>query len=101
MRASFSMLEGHKNGQVKLLIPITAMSTSRLITTDVTNFKRAKGAVLIYDTYGIHRAKPVMNSTFVRKSLFFQVDSKMDSAEPILLNSAFIHSSDSKTMAYL
>ncbi len=68
---------------------------------DIVSFKASAGAVVIYDTYGIHRAKPVTKSNFVRKSLFFQVDSKIDSAEPILLNPAFLHAIDNRTMAYL
>ncbi|HWA70566.1 MAG TPA: phytanoyl-CoA dioxygenase family protein [Rhizomicrobium sp.] len=58
---------------------------------DVVSFKAPKGTLLIYDTYGIHRAKPVNKSGFVRKSLFMQVDSKLDSAEPLLLNPSFFH----------
>ncbi len=68
---------------------------------DIVSFKAPRGTVIIYDTYGIHRARPVASRTFVRKSLFFQVDSKMDSAEPILLNPAYIDSIDAKTAQYL
>ncbi len=57
---------------------------------EVVSFKAPKGTIVIYDTYGIHRAKPVFKREFVRKSLFFQVDSKVDSAEPILLNPSFV-----------
>ena len=68
---------------------------------DVVSFKGPRGALLIYDTYGIHRAKPVMTKNFLRRSLFFQVDSKIDSAEPILLNPAFVESLDEKRKTYL
>jgi hypothetical protein len=68
---------------------------------DVVGFKGPRGALLIYDTYGIHRAKPVMTKNFLRRSLFFQVDSKIDSAEPILLNPAFVETLDEKRKTYL
>lgn len=61
---------------------------------DVVSFKAPKGTLLIYDTYGIHRGKPVKQADFVRKSLFFQVDNKVDSAEPILLNPSFVDPKD-------
>lgn len=57
---------------------------------DVVSFKGPKGTLVIYDTYGIHRAKPVFERNFVRKSLFFQVDSKIDSAEALLLNTSLL-----------
>jgi hypothetical protein len=68
---------------------------------DVVSFKGPKGTLVIYDTYGIHRARPVADASYVRKSLFFQVDADCRSAEPILLNSAFIGKLDDKTRTYL
>jgi hypothetical protein len=69
---------------------------------DVVSFKAPKGTIVIYDTYGIHRAKPVLRGDFVRKSLFFQVDSKVDSAEPLLLNPSYLTQELSpKLQAYL
>src|SRR5690606_30686500 len=59
---------------------------------EVRSFKAPKGTIVIYDIYGIHRGKPVSDRKFVRKRLFFQVDSKIDSAEPILLNTSFLGS---------
>lgn len=70
---------------------------------DVVSFKGPRGTVVIYDTYGIHRARPVFKSGFVRKSLFFQVDSKIDSAEPLLLNPSFVppdDMADKRLLAY-
>ncbi len=69
---------------------------------DVVDFKAPKGTIVIYDTYGIHRAKPVLRGDFVRKSLFFQVDSKVDSAEPLLLNPSYLNKElTPKLQAYL
>lgn len=61
---------------------------------DVISFKAPKGSVIIYDTYGIHRGRPVKESRFSRKSLFFQVDQNIESGEPLLLNPAFIPADD-------
>lgn len=71
---------------------------------DILSFKGPKGTLVIYDTYGIHRAKPVPDKSFVRKSLFFQVDSKTDSGEPLLLNPSFVPMDkgiDAKLATYL
>lgn len=61
---------------------------------DVVSFKGPKGSVIIYDTYGIHRAKPVFRKGFVRKSLFLQIDNKLDSAEPLLINPSLMNAGD-------
>ena len=58
----------------------------------IRDFILPSGSLVIYNTYGIHRAKPVFDSTFVRKSVFFQVDSDIESSEPIFLNSEYISS---------
>jgi ectoine hydroxylase-related dioxygenase (phytanoyl-CoA dioxygenase family) len=55
----------------------------------IVSFKKPRGTILIYDTYGIHRAKPVLNGNYVRKSLFFQIDSEVGNGEPILLNPSY------------
>jgi len=67
---------------------------------DIMSFKGPKGTVVIYDTYGIHRAKPVFNRSFIRKSLFFQIDADCRSAEPILLNPAYISHIDDRIAKY-
>jgi hypothetical protein len=50
-----------------------------------------RGSLIIYNTYGIHRARPVTNKTFVRKSVFFQVDSEIQNSEPIIVNTEIIN----------
>ena len=73
----------------------------RMHGKDVVSFKAPRGTLLVYDTYGIHRARPVKDANFVRKSMFFQVDSKVDSAEPILLDPRFVKDRDPKVLDYL
>ena len=34
---------------------------------DIVGFKGKKGTILIYNTWGVHRAKPTSNKNFVRK----------------------------------
>ena len=41
---------------------------------DIKSFKGPKGSIIIYNTAGIHRAKPAISKKHTRKSLFFQVD---------------------------
>ena len=57
---------------------------------DIVGFKGKKGTILIYNTWGVHRAKPTTNTDFVRKTLFFQVEKDINHSEPILLNPEFI-----------
>ena len=68
---------------------------------DIVSFKAPRGTVLVYDTYGIHRARPVKDPKFVRKSMFFQVDSKVESAEPMLINPRFVRSREPHILDYL
>ena len=56
----------------------------------IKNFKLSKGSLIIYNTYGIHRAEPVFKNNFTRRSVFFQVDSEIENSEPIILNTKFI-----------
>jgi hypothetical protein len=67
----------------------------------VKDFKLASGSLIIYNTYGIHRAKPVSNKKFIRKSVFFQVDNEIENSEPIILNSNFITKVDSDLKMFL
>ena len=56
----------------------------------IIDFKLPSGSLIIYNTYGIHRAKPVSNKNFSRKSVFLQVDTEVNNAEPIILDTKFI-----------
>lgn len=68
---------------------------------DVLSLKGPRGSIAVYNSYGIHRARPCRQRRFVRKSLFFQVDSDMASAEPLMLNPSFVHDVDPRILAYL
>lgn len=56
----------------------------------IKDFKFPSGSLILYNTYGIHRAKPVFDRNFTRKSVFFQVDNEVDNSDPIILNTEFI-----------
>lgn len=66
----------------------------------VQNFKMPKGSLIIYNTHGIHRAKPSQSGNFIRKSLFFQVDGN-DNSEPLLINPSFIDDFSERIKMYL
>ena len=56
----------------------------------IRSFKGKRGGLVVYNTHGVHRAKPATDKNFVRKSLFFQIDEGTENGEQMLLNSAFI-----------
>lgn len=55
----------------------------------IRSFKGNRGSLIIYNTYGVHRAKPSNDPLLIRKSVFFQVDSEIENSEPIFLNTSF------------
>ena len=68
---------------------------------DLVSYKGKKGDLIIYNSYGIHRAKPAINNkNFVRKSLFLQIDENLSSAEPSLINPSYFDKLDNKTLKY-
>jgi hypothetical protein len=69
--------------------------------TAIRSFKMPKGSLLIYNTYGIHRARPVKDKNFVRKSVFFQVDSEIQKSEPIIVNTEFITNMNDQISMFL
>jgi hypothetical protein len=68
---------------------------------DILSFNGPKGTLLIYDTYGIHRAKPVKKGNFVRKSILFQVDRALEASEPLLINPEYVDNLDDRIKNYL
>jgi hypothetical protein len=70
-------------------------------SSKIKSFKMPAGSIIVYDTYGIHRAKPIISRSFIRKSIFFQVDASPDNAEKILLNPAFFSQRDPDLLDYL
>lgn len=70
----------------------------------IKSFKLKAGSIIIYDSWHLHRAKPIENKNFTRKSIFFQVDASPKNAEKILLNPEFISSDfykDNELLSYL
>jgi hypothetical protein len=53
---------------------------------EITGFAGPAGTLVIYNTYGIHRAKPVKRRDYVRKSVFFQIDAETRDGEAIILD---------------
>lgn len=68
---------------------------------DVVGFKGKKGTILIYNSWGVHRAKPTSNKNFVRKTLFFQVEKDTSQSEPILLNAEFLNNLNDDVKMFL
>ena len=58
-------------------------------------FSMPAGSIIIYDTFHIHRAKPIINKNFVRKSIFFQVDASDEHSEKLLINPQFFNTKES------
>lgn len=74
---------------------------SKNFGNDVVSFKGKKGTVLIYNSWGVHRAKPSSDKTLVRKSLFFQIEKDIEHGEPVLLNSEFVSNTSEEIKMYL
>lgn len=68
---------------------------------DVLSFKGKAGTIIMYDTYGIHRARPVTRSDFIRKSLFWQIDRETANGEPIVINPEFLEEVSPRIAQYL
>ena len=67
----------------------------------VKSFKGSAGDLIIYNTAGIHRAKPAIDPRNERASLFFQVDTE-DNSEPLYINPSFVRlGEDERLAAYL
>ena len=67
----------------------------------IVSFKKNAGGIVIYNTYGIHRAKPTKDKNFVRKSLFLQIDENLDLAAPIYIKTEFLENLNDKLKTYL
>src|SRR5262249_15637326 len=68
---------------------------------DILSFKGPRGTLVIYDSYGIHRAKPVKRDNFARKSVLFQVDGALEASEPLLVNPEYLDNLDDRIQRYL
>jgi hypothetical protein len=97
----FQFIKGsHKFSDTNAYNVYTNKQIDNEFSDKILSFKGNKGDIIIYDTYGIHRAKPFLNINFVRKSLFFQIDADLTSAEPSLVNPMFFKNLDKKTLNY-
>jgi hypothetical protein len=67
----------------------------------IKTFSMPAGSVILYDTFHIHRAKPIINKSFVRQSIFFQVDASDKHTEKLLINPEFFNSIDSMDISNL
>ena len=68
---------------------------------DIVGFKNPRGSLVIYNSHGVHRAKPSANKNLIRKSLFFQVDQDINRSEPILLKTEYMDRFDERMKLYL
>ena len=68
---------------------------------DIVGFKGKKGTILIYNSWGVHRAKPTNNKDFVRKTLFFQVEKDTSHSEPIIVNAEFLNNLSEEVKMFL
>ena len=68
---------------------------------DIVGFKNPRGSLVIYNSHGVHRAKPSVNKNLIRKSLFFQVDQDINRSEPILLKTEYMDRFDERMKLYL
>ena len=68
---------------------------------DIVGFKKPKGSIIIYNSFGVHRAKPSKNKDFVRKTLFIQVDREINHSEPILIKTEYLNKFDERIKLFL
>jgi len=68
---------------------------------DIVGFKKPKGSIIIYNTHGIHRAKPSSQKDFVRKNILMRIDQEIEHAEPILLRTEYLEKIDERIKTYL
>ena len=68
---------------------------------DIVGFKKPKGSIIIYNTHGIHRAKPSSQKGFVRKNILMRIDQEIEHAEPILLRTEYLEKVDERIKTYL
>ena len=79
----------------------TEKFVNKSYSDSIISFKKPKGSLIVYNAYGVHRAKPSKNKKFIRKSLFIQVDKEMNASTPILINTEFADSLDEKIKMFL
>ena len=68
---------------------------------NIKSFKGKSGSIIIYDTWHFHRAKPIKDKNFVRKSIFLQIDNSDRNAEKLLLTPDFFNEEKFKNIELL
>jgi len=68
---------------------------------DIVGFKKPKGSILIYSTFGVHRAKPFSDKNFIRKNILFRVDADTEYAEPVIIRTEYLDNLDDRLKLYL
>jgi len=98
----FQYIEGsHKSSGIDKYSEYSEQFINEKYSNLIKTFSMPKGSLIIYDSYGIHRAKPFKNSNFVRKSIFFQVDSNVENSEKIIVNTNFLKDVSDDIRMYL
>ena len=59
------------------------MIVNKSYSDSIISFKKPKGSLIVYNAYGVHRAKPSKDKSLIRKSLFFQVDKELERQKQI------------------
>jgi len=70
-------------------------------SSDIVGFKKPKGSIIIYNTRGVHRAKPTNDKNFIRKSILLRIDADVEHSEPILLKTEYVEKIDDRIKEYL
>ncbi|SMF42294.1 Ectoine hydroxylase-related dioxygenase, phytanoyl-CoA dioxygenase (PhyH) family [Azospirillum oryzae] len=68
---------------------------------DIVSFAVPRGSVIIYNTYGVHRARPITARGMSRTSLFFQVNKNPEDAERMYLDASMLGGIDERTAWFL
>jgi hypothetical protein len=63
---------------------------NRKYKKDIVSLKAKKGSVIIFDQSIIHRGKPIQGKES-RNAVFFQVDTNINDAENLIINTSFIN----------
>ena len=79
----------------------TVEYVNKNFASDIIGFKKKKGSIIIYNSHGVHRAKPSEDKKLIRKSLFMQVDKEINTSEPMLIKTEFVEKLDDKIKMYL
>jgi len=98
----FQLISGsHKHSQEKEYTEYSDTEIENFHEDSIVSFKMPGGSLVVYDTNCIHRAKPIEDKDFVRKSIFFQVDEDLLHGEKVLLNSEFLKCMNPRLEKYL